>query len=250
MKQTILAVLFLSYFIGAQSQSLGSADNFKRFQLSLNIGMDNAIKSSTSALSNTFSIPNSKRAFAPGINGAYFFTKNYGVGFKFKYILADEKTEMKSDYLPQSSIDKVLKIETKKFDERIMTVGPALFGRWQIADSKWNLNANAGAVYLQSKLSGIDHRIYYFNQTDLLNSPDDEHYGYSDHSGNGFGFTASVGISYQVLPCIGIGLSSDGIFGSISKMKYKNVQTGNNETASISRKINRLGAAITIDYSF
>ena len=250
MKQLIFTLFSLFLVFNAKSQSFESDDNYKKFQLSLNIGLDNSVNNSTSALSNTFSIPNSKRAFAPGLDGAYFFTKNYGVGFKFKYILADEKAEIKSDYLPQSSSDKILKIETKKFDERIMTVGPALFGRWQIADSKWNLNANAGAVYFQSKLSGIDHRIYYFNQTDLLNSPDDEHNGYADHSGNGFGFAASVGISYQVLPCIGIGVNSDGIFGSISKMKYKNVQTGNNETASVSRKINRLGAAITVDYNF
>lgn len=90
--------------------------------------------------------------------------------------------------------------------------------------------------------------------SDLINIPDDfpnnEAISWNDLKGNTIGFTVSAGIRYQIIPLLGVGISGNGIFGSLSKMKSYNHSTGKDEKGSISRKINRLGISAAIDFSF
>ncbi len=244
MKQTLILTLSLLLAFPVYSQSV--IKEYRKFHLSVDAGWDFVQGTSNTILSNDFTLPLTKKGFTPGIDAAYFFTKDYGIGVKYRFYKASRESSSYSEYTEQTFEDPVYEYNNNSFKETTHLVGPAFFARWSLGSTKWIVSTNAGVVYLHDKISKIQRKEYYgfINKEGLISYPPDfpesKRLGYSDLSGNTIGFTLSAGIRYQIFPFLGAGVSANGLFASISKM----------EQANVSRKINRIGVSATIDFSF
>ncbi|GHV15784.1 hypothetical protein FACS1894179_09120 [Bacteroidia bacterium] len=244
MKQTLILTLSLLLVFPVYSQS--GIKEYRKFHLSINAGWDFVQGTSNTTFSDDFTLPLTKKGFTPGIDAAYFFTKNYGIGVKYRFYKASRESSSIFEYTEQKFEKPVYQYNNNSFEETNHMVGPAFFARWSLGDSRWLVSTNAGVVYVHNQISKIQRKEYYnFIDIDGFISyppdfPQDKRMGYSDLSGNTIGLTLSAGIRYQIFPFLGAGISANGLFASISKM----------EQADVSRKINRIGVSAAIDFSF
>ncbi len=244
MRQTFIFTLSMILALSAYSQS--ELKEYRKFHLSVAAGWDFVQGTSNTTFSDNFTLPLTKRGFTPAIDAAYFFTKNYGIGVKYRFYKASRESSSYSEYTAQTFEDPVYEYNNNSFKETTHLVGPAFFARWSLGDSKWIVSTNVGALYVHNKISEIQRKEYYgfINKEGLISYPPDfpqsKRMGYGDLSGNTIGLTLSAGIRYQIFPFLGAGISANGLFASMSKM----------EQADISRKINRIGVSAAIDFSF
>jgi hypothetical protein len=261
-KQLLLSVFFCAaIFTAAHSQTVKNDLNYRKFRISVNAGMDYALGASGTVLPfpdwRDFTIPSSK-GFGAELDGAYFLTKNYGVGLKYRFFLANGKHSSLSEYadLEDEYDYPVSELTTTSFREQTHVFGPAVYARWFLGQSKWNVSANSGVVYLYNKLSNINGKVeyagYYPNGATFgpPRQPNSSSFGMGDRTGATVGLTLSAGIRYQLSPLIGIGISAEGLFASLSRMKYLNLFSEGYETVDIARKINRTGVSAGIDFNF
>ena len=244
MRRTFIIVLSILFTLSIYSQSLSKSYEYRKIHLSINAGWDFVQGTSNTILSNDFTLPLTKKGFTPGIDAAYFFTKNYGIGVKYRFYKASRESSSISEYAELESEGTVYEIQASSFEDKTHMVGPAFFARWSLGDSRWIVSTNAGAVYVHNELSKIYRLIArrYIPNKPVFGPSDGltQVMGYSDFSGNTIGLTLSAGIRYQIFPFLGAGISANGLFASISKM----------EEADVSRKINRIGVSAAIDFSF
>jgi hypothetical protein len=240
--------------------------DYRKFSISVDGGLNYSLGASGTVLQPfpdiSISLPSSSRGFGTGFDGAYFLTKNYGVGLKYRFSTAKgkysspwheyEDVENEFDHPVQEDIFYSFKEQTHVF-------GPAVYARWFLGQSKWNVSANAGVVYLYNKLSDINEIKEYTalippsNELVSAAYPDWYHIAVGDHTGATIGFTLSAGIRYQLTPLIGIGVSANGLFASLSRMKRLGggfLDEEVYETVDVSRKINRTNVSAGIDFSF
>ena len=85
MKRTLVTVLSILCTLSIYSQSLNGSSEYRKIYLSINAGWDFVQGTSNTTFSDNFTLPLTKSGFTPGIDAAYFFTKNYGVGIKYRF---------------------------------------------------------------------------------------------------------------------------------------------------------------------
>lgn len=253
-KQLFLAVFCTLFIFSVYGQSDKNGQQYQKFYLSLNAGMNFNLGSSSTELSNELIVPPTKRGFSPGFDGAWFFSKNYGVGIKYAFYTSKYNKESYLEYTAHSYDYPVYEYKSLAFKEESHMFGPAIYGRWSLGDSKWMVLSNVGVVMLSNKLSGIEKEVTYDTSrwpigVDPSLFPG-ERIGAADHKGITAGFTLSAAIRYQLLPFAGISIQTNGLHASFSKMTYSNIANGSNETGDFSRKISRLGLSAAIDFSF
>jgi hypothetical protein len=69
-----------------------------------------------------------------GFNGAYFFSQHYGIGLKYHFFTA--KFEDNETFDPNNQYSQY------SFHENIHLIGPAIYGRWILGNSRWDILAN------------------------------------------------------------------------------------------------------------
>ena len=240
-KQILLAALGALLIFPAYGQSGKVDSEYRKFYFSLNGGLLPSFGTSNTTVFEFFTLPFSKNILVPGFDGAYFFTKNYGVGIKYRFNRGHNDNTAMFEYMGQ------IYTETK-FNETLHYAGPAFFAKWQLGESRWTILTNLGVGYIHDKLFKMLQAVGYIDEmTQYVYST---LAGSTDLMGTSIGFSASAGIHYRILPFIGVGIDANGLFSSISRMKYKNIFNGKYETSDISRKISRAGLSASIDFSF
>ncbi|GHV29791.1 hypothetical protein FACS1894177_01270 [Bacteroidia bacterium] len=264
-KQILLLVFSCAaVFSAAHSQTVKNDLNYRKFRISVDAGTTYSMGTSGTVLSTPlgrdFVLPSRSKNFGAGLDGAYFLTKQYGVGLKYRFYTVNCKQTLLSGYEDiENEYDyPVWERSTTSCKEQMHLLGPAVYARWFLGQSKWHIAANAGIVYLYDKLSNIKGKdeyhieYHYESQTEFSQRPEpprNHFYSVSDRTGATVGFTLSAGIRYQLSPSIGIGISADGLFASLSRMKYLNT-FDEYETGDVTRKINRAGVSAGIDFNF
>ena len=264
-KQIMLTVLSIFFILPTYSQLKKNNSDYTRFYLSLNGGLNFPLGTSNTVLSEDLTLPFKKILFVPGFDGAWFFTKNYGVGIKYRFSEGRCKEESYSEYKEQTYDEPIYEGVGISFDETNHFIGPAFFAKWSLGESRWMILTNIGVGYLHDKLSKIKHIAIYTLPTNRILTilpgggyqdsqgnlyPEGFYKEYADLTGTSIGFSVSAGIHYRITSLIGIGINANGLFSSISQMKYQNVFNGKYESIEISRKINRTGLSAAIDFSF
>lgn len=260
-KQLLLVFFCAAMCSIAHCQTVRKDLNYRKFRIFVDAGLDYSKGKSGTLLplsyAGNWDLPSSSKGNGAGFDGAYFLTKQYGVGLKYRYFKADNEQFILSEYEDvENKYDyPILQLKTDLFREQTHIFGPAVYARWFLGQSKWNVSTNAGVVFLYNKLSKVKKNIVYhqeldpnriYSQEELLFSL---YYVLRDHTGTTVGFTLSAGIRYQLTSAIGIGVSANGLFASLSKMKLLNYFE-EYETADISRKVNRIGFSAGIDFNF
>jgi hypothetical protein len=256
-KQILFAAFCAVSVFSAHSQSGKSNPDYQKFYLSIDAGQDYALGTSNTVLSPEFTLPFAPKGFGAGVDGAYFFTKNYGVGVKYHFYTADEKNTSRSEYITDAYDVPVYKYVTYSFDEKTHFFGPAVYAKWSLGKSKWRISANVGVVYLYNKLSKIKRDVDYVPAyppgtvwfDDGTTLPSAERKTFAFELLPTVGFTLSAGIQYQITPIIGIGVYANGISASQSS-KYYNYSFEESNATYLSRKINRTGLSAGINFSF
>ena len=260
----ILAVLFCAAIcFSAHSQTVKNDLNYRKFLVSINAGLDFSPGASGTVLQmypplGDFALPSASMGFGAGFDGAYFLTKNYGVGLKYRFFISDGKRSALSEYADvENKYDYPIAVSTtSRIKEQTHAFGPAIYARWFLGQSRWNVSANAGIVYLYNTLPRIKGETKYnvYSKTDRENFEKDHslnwYFVHSDYSGSTVGFTLSAGIRYQLNSTTGIGISANGLFASLFRMKQKEGIPEEYGVSGISRKINRTGISAGIDFSF
>lgn len=255
-KQILTTVICILLTLHVYSQSGNNNSEYRKFYLSLNAGWDFPLGKSNTIMSDDFTLPLTKSGFTPGLDAAWFFSKNYGIGIKYRYYNAKQKEESYSEYTEQTFEYPVFEYKKTSLKERSHVFGPAFFARWSLGSPKWTLSSNVGIMYLYNKLYKMEREVTYIVSSstpifiDPSQYPESIKMGCGDLTGNHIGFAFSAGIRYQIIPLIGAGININGLWGSLSEMKFENTLTGKQETTDVSRKMNRIGISAAIDFNF
>ncbi|MDR1714894.1 MAG: hypothetical protein LBS20_03535 [Prevotella sp.] len=255
-KLYLASALIILFVFPVYSQSGKTTAVLPKFYLSVNAGLDFSLGTSNTAISHNLSLPPTNYGFEPGIDGAWFFSENYGAGIKFRFYMASYKKSSYSEYTEQTYEYPVIEYKLLSFYERTHAIGPAFFARWPLGSSKWVVSANAGAMYLYNKLCYINQYTGYIIDAQIFTGtgqyPEDHHESLNNLTGNTFGLSLSAGIRYRITPLISAGVSANGLFSSLSLSEIKRYSLIDNryETTDISRKINRIGLSAALDFNF
>ncbi|HBX44511.1 hypothetical protein [Limibacterium fermenti] len=250
-ERLLTAALCMLLIFPMYGQSVKNGAEYRRFYLAVHAGPDFALGASNTILSEKLLLPATKRGFSPGFDGAWFFTKNYGVGVKYAFYKSNYEEESYREFTEQAYDSPVYEYKSLSFKEEIHIVGPAFYARWPLGNSKWMIVTNAGVVLLHDKLSRIEKETRYIVSGYV--SPEQfpgEKIGAADHKGITAGFALSAAIRYQLAPFAGISIQTNGLYGSVSKMEYYNQWEERYENGDISRKIRRIGLSAAIDFCF
>ena len=228
-----------------------------KFYLSLNGGYNYAFGTNNFVSYDDIDIPFNKSIFTPGFDGAYFFSKNYGIGLKYRFNKGKYKGESASEHSERTDDYYFNGIKENKISlkETSHFVCPSIYARWSLGESKWIFSANAGVGYFYNKLSDIFYWVNYYtlptDQIVLYGLPDNKKMGASGLKGTSIGFSLSSGVHYRITPLIGIGIDANGFFASTKpRMEYINILTGEPCSTEVERKINQLGVSASIDFYF
>jgi len=246
MNKQILTVLFCTNIcFVAYSQIVKNDLNYRKLCISVDAGLDYTQGTSGTILylplDNDFAIPSVSKGFGAGFDGAYFLSKQYGIGLKYRFFMANyNKQSPWSEYADvENEYDHlILESTTSSFREQTHSFSPTVYARWFLGQSKWSVSANAGAVFLYDKLSNIKGKREYHASLEH-ERPHDSEFITSAYTGTTVGIMLSSGIRYQLTSAIGIGVSANGLFASLSRIKNKDGFYEEYEKANISRKINR-----------
>ncbi len=252
----ILVVVFILFFTSlTYSQSKKDSPVYRKFYLSPSVGWSYALGNSNTVLFEDFTLPYIKTGFTPGLDAAWFFTKNYGIGMTYRFYTASTHEIFYSEYTKKVYEYTFYESEEYLFDEKTHIFGPVVYARWPLGKSKFMFSGNTGAVFLHNKLSKLYGSTCILSpEKNLVRTIDDpplfRSWTCADHTGTTIGFTLSAGIRYQITSLIGMGMYANGLFASLSQMEYYNEQDGKYESLNISRKINRVGFSVAVDFSF
>jgi len=228
---------FLFIWLLASFSVFSQTSEYTRLHFSGSAGIDYPIGTSdTPGIDYNFTIP-FLRGFAATIDGAFFFTKNYGIGLKYHLYSAKVKNE--GDLLqPDVAVEYT-------FNENTHFICPAIYGRWSLGNTKWSIPANIGVGYVRNKISNHEEKFYFSDPT--ITS---KHFGTADMTGNSIGISVSTGICYRISPVFAIGIYTNGTFSGAKKQKTNDLLSNKPVTVDISRKMNRVGisAGLNIYY--
>jgi Outer membrane protein beta-barrel domain len=146
-----------------------------------------------------------KSGFHLGVDGAFFFTENYGAGLKYAYFNA--KNEIGNVTVTTSTGESKTGLMRDKVN--IHYFAPEFWSRYFFADDKLVLLAGASIGYLR------------YNDNAVLVDP-------LTISGGTVGLGFDIGLDYMITPHFGIGANLGLIGGSIGSLKY-NDGTGERE---------------------
>jgi len=256
-KTILFAAFYVVFIFAAHCQSEGQSEEYQKFRLSVNAGGDFALGSSNTVLPSPigdFILPNASLGFGTGFDGAYFFTKNYGIGIKYHFYTADEKNGV----VKEEDIDGGIYQEFI-FKEKTHIIGLTIHARCFLFDTKWETSANMGVMLLHNNLSEILCKTTHFPKGQTTSNYQNWHLGetfptvgFSDFNGTSVGFTVSTSIGYRITPTLGVGLRADGFFASLSKMETESIDyfNGISRFNGINRRINRIGVSAEISVNF
>jgi hypothetical protein len=194
-----LTIILLWFIVGSSVYSQNA--EYKKFYLSIKAGLDYSLGTSNTVLDADFDpliAPFAKKGFGGTLEGAYFFTPNYGIGMKYHLFSTDCKDKSMTHIihdLNKKEKDVLFdKYTVSSFDEITHIVGPALFGRWNLGETKLSVLANVGVGYVYNKLSKIEQKIRYLPSNKNFwwsdeNAPRDVKRGWGDLTGTTFGAT-------------------------------------------------------------
>ncbi len=238
--KVIWMIIFCTVFFAVRSQT--DNNDYKKFRISANVGRDYALGSSNTVLStpflSEFTLPYASSGLGLGFSTAYFFSANYGIGLKYHFYTANGKFETLKPDERYTWIDQNL-----SFKEQSHFFIPAVYGRWSLFNSKWEILSNIGIAYLYNNLSEIksESRVLVPEQiqfTEMLSYSSfySENITFDDIGDSAFGLAVSASICYRITPVIGIGLCADGFFASL-----------NNDF--VQRRINRIGISAEVNFN-
>ncbi len=236
---TIISLLASCYLFAQEA-------NFKKIDLSFHAGVDYPIgTSNTVGVDPDFRLPFAHK-WSGTFDGAYFFTKNYGVGLKYHFFSA--KDEGVGLLRPNTIYGYTMK-------EATHFIGPALYGRWMLGHTKWEIPVNISLGYVRNTLSDLQEVYRVVDQLEpdglsLGGSSNTAVYGHNDMKSNTIGVMFSAGIRYRILPFLGIGVYGNGMFASADKQHSTNFLTGQPVTIDNPRKMNRIGFSAGLDICF
>ena len=215
-KQILLTLFSFFCIFPAYCQVKKTGSEYKKFYLSLNGGYNYAFGTNNFVSYEDLEIPYNENIFTPGFDGAWFFSKNYGIGIKYRFNKGRHKGESSSEYKEQTYDYPVYKESKISLYETFHFVGTAFFTKWSLGESKWMFLANAGIGYLQNKLSDIDYKVsYYVLPVDFSRPytlPPNENLKVSGLKGTSIGFSVYAGLHYRITPLIGTGINANGFF--------------------------------------
>lgn len=262
MKQLLLAAYCILFFSSVYAQSGNTGEQYRKYYLSINVGPTFGVGSSSTAITEMLSLPATNRGFSPGFDGAWFFSKKWGIGLKYGFYQSGYDKESYQEYTDHSYDYLVYEYRSLTFKEESHMFGPAIYARLPLGETRWMIMANAGVVMFHNKLSEIEREIYHIRHSTDLIEPDkitdagdpsvlmQLRDGGPTHTGVTAGFALSAAIRYQLLPFAGISIQVNGVYASLSKMRYYSPMTYQYETGDFSRKIGRMGLSAAIDFCF
>jgi opacity protein-like surface antigen len=198
MKQIFIAALFLlTCFTSVHAQH--NDDELPRFRISLQGGWsyrlakvadvgDAYIKEYLRGL---------KPGFHLGVDGAFFFTENYGAGLKYAYFNAKNEINNVTVTTPSGET----KTGLMKDNVHIHYFAPEFYSRFPFLDNKLVLLAGASIGYLRYVDNGV--------LVDPLTI-----------TGGTVGVGFDVGLDYMITPHFGVGANLGLIGGSLGTLKY------------------------------
>ena len=193
----------------------GQTAEYRKINLSVHAGMDFPIgTSNTAGLDPDFMLPFLK-GFSATFDGAYYFTKNFGVGLKYHFYIVNDKGGQ--FFPPDKGLD-------YSFKEMTHYIGPAFFGKWMLGTSNWEVLSNAGIGYVHNKIfDHIERGAYKVTGGGGLLGPDKQPFSYScnDQKSNSVGLMLSAGIRYRITPAISIGINASGMFSGAKNKNSK-----------------------------
>jgi hypothetical protein len=228
----------------------GQTADYQKFSLSVHVGKDFPLgKSNTPGQEPGYVFPVSS-GFGATFDGAYFFTKNYGIGVK--YHLFSTKVRDQFEWIIPD--DKYVEFT---FNETTHFIGPAFFGKWTLGNTKWEIPVSIGIGFVSNKLSKHMEFIRYITYIDPNNpviiepDPDrmDAKYHLNDMSSHSAGIAWSAGVCYRIFPALGISVHADGLFSNTKKQKTTD-WLDEPITIDLPRKMNRIGISTGLSYHF
>ena len=97
-KLILLTALSIFLILPVYSQSEKNSSEYRKFQLSFSGGLNYTLGTSNTVLSDDLTLPFRNNVFVPGFDGAWFFTKNYGIGIKYRLNKGNVKDESNFEY--------------------------------------------------------------------------------------------------------------------------------------------------------
>lgn len=206
MKQICIAALFLlTCFTSVQAQHKN--DDLPRFRIAFQGGWSYRLAKVADVGDADLKeyIKGLKSGFHLGVDGAFFFTENYGAGLKYAYFNA--KNEIGNVTVTTNTGE----VKTGLMQDKINVhyFAPEFYSRFPFADNKLVLLAGASIGYLR-----------YVDNATLVDP--------LTISGGTVGLGLDIGLDYMITPHFGIGANLGLIGGSISSLKYKDA-TGERE---------------------
>jgi len=254
-KQILLTLFSLFFIFPAYCQDKNNSSEYRKFYLSKNDGYSYTFGTSNFVSIEDLEIPFKKSIFTPGFDGAYFFSKNYGIGMKIRLNIGEYNGGVVSEYTDQTYNYVEIKGNAISLKEFSFFVSPALFAKWSLG-GRWMLSANAGVGCFYNNVYNVEYAVAYINfkETDTYifqpsnSSLTSNYVTDTDLNGISIGFSASAGIHYRIIPLIGIGIDANGFFASTNP--HVKDLTGEYGRTEIKRKINQLGVSASIDFYF
>ncbi|MDR0812212.1 MAG: hypothetical protein LBN23_08110 [Paludibacter sp.] len=258
MKKTFLISLI---FLTTLSISFSQNENYKRFYISQKIGYDFSFGNTNSIINYDIAdveLPAFSGFVLDNFEFAYFFSKNYGVGLKsLSDFCIGEK--QKATLFYTSDNGDWAKKELYQVQEGILYGGLAVFGRWNLPNSKITFRANAGVGYVVDYINAeymvavmfIPEIDYYFVSESLQPQ---SFFGKFSDNGNSIGFTLSAGLNYKITDFFGLDFSIDGLFADIDFKNNEGYYMTSQEDVmypfKFTRKINRVGINAGVYFTF
>ncbi len=233
--------LLVSSFLYAQEH------NYKKINLSFHAGVDYPVgTSNTQGIDPDYRLPFVHK-WSGTFDGAYFFTKNYGVGLKYHYFSGDGED---IEFISPNRVQGYGMKETTHF------VGPAMYGRWTLGNTRWVIPVNVSLGYVRNTLSDLVevHGTINFPDPDEFDfGPVEDEinvYGSNNLKSNSIGVMFSAGICFRLLPWLGIGVYGNGMFASADKQHSTDLFFGKSITVDNPRRMNRIGFSAGLDFCF
>ena len=191
------------------AQTVRAYDDLPRFRISLQGGWSRRLAKVADVGDADLKeyIKGLKSGFHLGVDGAFFFTENYGAGLKYAYF----RTSNEIDNVTVTTTTGESKTGLMQDKINIHYFAPEFWTRYSFADDKLILLAGASIGYLRYIDNGV--------LVDPLTI-----------TGSTVGVGFDIGLDYMITPHFGIGANLGLIGGSIGTMKY-NDGTGEREVS-------------------
>lgn len=199
MKPVCIATIFLlTCFNSVFAQSRKNDNELPRFRIAFQGGWSYRLAKVLDVESELKEyLKGLKSGFHLGVDGAFFFTENYGAGLKYAYFNA--KNEM--DNVTVTTPDGESKTGTMQDKTNIHYFAPEFWSRFPFAENKLVLLAGASIGYLR-----------YIDNATLVDP--------LTITGGTVGVGFDIGLDYMITPRFGVGANLGLIGGSLSSLKY------------------------------